>query len=1014
MLKTTVKDFIVSFSEKIPYSDADFQEDPPFTRPQNVVSRFMNAETNLMSLLLIHEMGTGKTCTAAKIIEGSISLGNDRRFNAISVNNTMTRVYYIIQAQKHEDLIRSQMLNVCCPFQFRDIEAPAKEELFKKYVHIITSTSLNKILETNSRETLKMLENSLFIFDEVHNFKSSTLRRISNVFKTVKNKKLLLMSGTPMRDSETEIIPLLNFMRESFNENPLPLSMTPVESVIKMSRHISYLKATTDVVPVFKTNHDDNKLVSLLTMKKGTVQERVYLDLLKKASVENSKSAIDLKTILVENPDALSAKQAFYNDVFQAGSYVFPDGSVGRIGFDKYISVNDGVPQFRKGMKKEFDPQTQGVKFFEAMNILNAAHHNGECSFVYSSYVNGSGILLFSLILETSGFVAATNPDRVLGNPQKRFLLITSKSSNTDKLLQIYNSAENVNGKYISCVIGSIAMSEGYSLNHVRNVIILNPVWNKSTLYQIIYRGIRFKSHDRVKQTVSDWSRRVNVYLLAATVKDDKIFDFSARQTSSLNLTYTYDGDQYVSFDAAVYNRIEEKDMAIQNVLYAAKINARDCNALHSINKRDSQYDGFRECENQKCDYACQSISDVGNAENAFLLSGRSRIDDFIKAIVKFFKEKNLEIDADNEFNTLQTFCITTYELFQTISQGRGQDPKGLQHDFKTALSTVINTQLDVGTFLGQPRYLEERDDMIYTTHDFLPCDPRSGSYYDISSTTQFGFPEMSMLAQIDTIKAKLATFIPLDPNRYEEYRDQVTRNLSHEDVYTYFVHFFQEKDHASIMRDLWSDYNKDFFDYLSPAYITEQSNDQFFITCFLKENDVIQRLVNRKHSSWYSLNRDHPTVKHYFEEKTKRIQALIDKAKIYFKDSWKDGFFGLRSVSTSGFCIRFIHPKRENGEEVEIVRVDADEADEAGESTTAENKKSKTEDLRTKNVGQKIDTITAPKLRDLFKLLFPDHAEAAEYMNKSELIQPIKNHLLRHGLFDYDQSCGTQNKSRR
>jgi SNF2 family DNA or RNA helicase len=72
------------------------------------------------------------------------------------------------------------------------------------------------------------------------------------------------------------------------------------------------------------------------------------------------------------------------------------------------------------------------------------------------------------------------------------------------KIVKEYNS------KKVQVLIITLAGSEGLDLKEVRDVIILDPVWNPATLDQIIGRAVRYQSHINLPPD----ERRVDVHKL--------------------------------------------------------------------------------------------------------------------------------------------------------------------------------------------------------------------------------------------------------------------------------------------------------------------------------------------------------------------------------------------------------------------------------------------------------------------------------------------------------------------
>lgn len=69
---------------------------------------------------------------------------------------------------------------------------------------------------------------------------------------------------------------------------------------------------------------------------------------------------------------------------------------------------------------------------------------------------------------------------------------------------------EKFNKKKVQVLIITLAGSEGLDLKEVRDVIVLDPVWNPAVMEQIIGRAVRFKSHNNLP--ISE--RKVDVYNL--------------------------------------------------------------------------------------------------------------------------------------------------------------------------------------------------------------------------------------------------------------------------------------------------------------------------------------------------------------------------------------------------------------------------------------------------------------------------------------------------------------------
>ena len=87
--------------------------------------------------------------------------------------------------------------------------------------------------------------------------------------------------------------------------------------------------------------------------------------------------------------------------------------------------------------------------------------------------------------------------------------VITGETSAEDRATIV----RNYNHKKFNILLISKAGGEGIDLVETNDVILMQPGWNKSEIYQATGRAIRFKSHERL----SPRSRHVNVYQLILT-----------------------------------------------------------------------------------------------------------------------------------------------------------------------------------------------------------------------------------------------------------------------------------------------------------------------------------------------------------------------------------------------------------------------------------------------------------------------------------------------------------------
>jgi superfamily II DNA or RNA helicase len=143
---------------------------------------------------------------------------------------------------------------------------------------------------------------------------------------------------------------------------------------------------------------------------------------------------------------------------------------------------------------------------------------------------NGHQTLIFTNWLENGVEVLK----RIFDENDISFLVISGEVLPNERL----EIVERYNNKRVQTLIITIAGSEGLDLRETRNVIILDPVWNKATLDQIVGRAVRFRSHIKLKPE----ERFVDVYVMilkslykSVPSGDELLYAIIERKTEILN-----------------------------------------------------------------------------------------------------------------------------------------------------------------------------------------------------------------------------------------------------------------------------------------------------------------------------------------------------------------------------------------------------------------------------------------------------------------------------------------------
>ena len=222
----------------------------------------------------------------------------------------------------------------------------------------------------------------------------------------------------------------------------------------------------------------------------------------------------------IDNPSEMGGgsggPKGIYNNSRQASLFVFPDGSWGDEGFNRFVNkralkkVQSYTlrPELRNAIIADtHDEMLSKIKrystvYADSIRLILNARESGKNIFIYNEFVQGSGLILFSLILELFGFGRANGREQT-GSNEPRYAILTSSTSTSSEITRIvkrFNKDDNMNGDIIQVVLGSRRIAEGLSFNNIQIEDIHTPWFNYANIDQAIARGIRFGSH-RIKRS---------------------------------------------------------------------------------------------------------------------------------------------------------------------------------------------------------------------------------------------------------------------------------------------------------------------------------------------------------------------------------------------------------------------------------------------------------------------------------------------------------------------------------
>jgi hypothetical protein len=507
-------------------------------------------------LILIHEAGSGKTGTMSAIIQ-DLRLRKD-------LDGRVSGFLVISTSRGLLDEFKSQMVFKYTGGKFLDetiLSNPSPKEKKKSItialnrVGILTNTYRrfrNEIVrefgvEVNNKVVLnddswqriaKKYEHTCICADEIHSILNFTATASSEgievyeflklFFRKVPNLIIILSTATPMINDAKEITKIIDLLSERDFEGEIDVNNPNITEVL-----YKWLNGKVSVVRAQGTNVE--------IRHEGSPLDIHYKQL-------NIKSQLVLFTGLMSPFQSIAYLKAYFNDIAestqqkgsnkgsawlrsrQASGFVYPNGEIGKKGFDYYFKskgdrfTSDKLLKEIKGKTKE---ETLGniARYSTKMaNDLNTLDIYPGVRFVYFEFVE-SGVAPFCVCLKALGFERFDEKkevvvnDRITIKKKPRFGVITGRATDknvVDSLITLLNHPDNLNGDYVRIIVGSRATRIGYSFYHCQVIDIFEPWWNPSSIYQAISRGIRATGHDALIAELKkqDPNARVPVHIL--------------------------------------------------------------------------------------------------------------------------------------------------------------------------------------------------------------------------------------------------------------------------------------------------------------------------------------------------------------------------------------------------------------------------------------------------------------------------------------------------------------------
>lgn len=222
-------------------------QDPNFFENQVRIARFMQYHSVYDSLLLCHEPGTGKSSVAIAVMDMLHQTGSPFvNGRTVFIGNNAT----ILNNFKNEIKMRSRVCRELWEQLVQNIKDPEKREnrwntVFNKlHIEFTTYYQFAKDIDKSFQAMLQWYNFSLIVMDECHHLcyhqtgtaGEKTYQAIHGFISRLQTRKLLCMSGTPMRDQPEEIAQLWNLILPL--ERQLPTGKLFLDEYFDIERYI--------------------------------------------------------------------------------------------------------------------------------------------------------------------------------------------------------------------------------------------------------------------------------------------------------------------------------------------------------------------------------------------------------------------------------------------------------------------------------------------------------------------------------------------------------------------------------------------------------------------------------------------------------------------------------------------------------------------------------------------------------------------------------------------------------
>jgi superfamily II DNA or RNA helicase len=351
----------------------------------------------------------------------------------------------------------------------------------QKYIQFFTFTKIIKILAVEEN----FVVNTCVIIDEAHHVRNISKNHRFLWSSLHRAFKILLLTATPFINHVCDLFVLINIINKN---KDLPVYRTAYEKRLK-NKTIDLESSAKNIISYYKADQDKfypsskKQIMKVYYTKEQTKEYEKYIrKILYDEDINGDPKVSD------EDMDLGSKwikKYNIKNQVYELDETIRENSFLAAT--RQLANTINGLPNYPK------------IK-----NIFETIQQNKYPCIVYSSYLK-NGLYAIKQSLDLNNISC----DLITGN-------------STD--IEIVNSVSKYNKGITQVLLLSSAATESLDLKSTRQIHVMEPFWNKSRIYQVIGRAIRFKSH----YSLDLKDQNVKIFEWISVFKDDQYKGLSA------------------------------------------------------------------------------------------------------------------------------------------------------------------------------------------------------------------------------------------------------------------------------------------------------------------------------------------------------------------------------------------------------------------------------------------------------------------------------------------------------